>query len=341
MPTSYMHMHRCADGTVLIFEALYYTFRSVFGASTEFEAVTWGGRVTSLAFGSFLFFGVCVYQSALTAQMVQKSMLSDVKGTARGETIQPSPLTLTLAPQPHPHPHPHPYPHPHPSPSPSPTSLAQVQQLLGTLIGPIRQVQRVLTWEDRYLTTWIVWLLSSLAVLSLFIPWGWLTHWALRSLGLLLFGPHMCLVGRHLARQEERDLKGELDYHVADGSRKSEIRESHRHRLTREHEARAVCFRGPHRLTQRMHMHMHCPIMCTHSVHEWYVVQVAECTQQSAATLLDSKHIPHSIVWKPTRASYRFKYRSLPDPYRSKAYPLFDLKLPAGKNVASKASKLL
>ena len=216
-----------------------------------------------------------------------------------------------------------------------------MQQLLGTLIGPIRQVQRVLTWEDRYLTTWIVWLLSSLAVLSLFIPWGWLTHWALRSLGLLLFGPHMCLVGRHLARQEERDLKGELDYHVADGSRKSEIRESHRHRLTREHEARAVRFRGPHRLTQRMHMHMHCPIMCTHSVHEWYVVQVAECTQQSAATLLDSKHIPHSIVWKPTRASYRFKYRSLPDPYRSKAYPLFDLKLPAGKNVASKASKLL
>lgn len=60
------------DRTLLILEALYYTFRSVFAASTEFNAVTWGGRVTSIAFGSFLFFGVCVYQSALTAQSTQQ-----------------------------------------------------------------------------------------------------------------------------------------------------------------------------------------------------------------------------------------------------------------------------
>ena len=69
--------------------------------------------------------------------------------------------------------------------------LAPLQALLGGYILELRTLRRFLNWQDRILTTGIVFGLLALAVALALIPWGWVLEVLLRVVGFAIFGPHM------------------------------------------------------------------------------------------------------------------------------------------------------
>jgi len=65
-------------------ESVYFCFRSFLGGACELQAVTWGGRITILAFGVLIVVFLTVYQSALTTQMVNKQKYAKIDSIEEG-----------------------------------------------------------------------------------------------------------------------------------------------------------------------------------------------------------------------------------------------------------------
>lgn len=61
-----------------LMEGTYFAIRSLLNSTCEFAAVSWGGRLTTLGFGLFVFFTFTVYSSTLTTQMVTKQVAGTI-----------------------------------------------------------------------------------------------------------------------------------------------------------------------------------------------------------------------------------------------------------------------
>ena len=134
--------------------------------------------------------------------------------------------------------------------------LGPLQRILGKVLVHVRTVHRVLAWEDRFVTTIVVRLTQSkpinfastfvrlnrdvalspcvcagaqycqlvlLTLVLLIIPWAFLLHWGARLVGFLLFGPHMHLVGRLLARNAAKAAEIESRYQKGDSKVRKEM----------------------------------------------------------------------------------------------------------------------
>ena len=162
----------------------------------------------------------------------------------------------------------------------------------GTVVVPLRWLMRVWSWDDRLVTTCAVYHLALLAVLLALVPWALVLPVAFRALGLAAFGPHMYWVGKRLERQVRKEALWEQEYRRADKAGKKVILQRHRRRLTEEYQARLD--------------------------REW----VERSVGRDRALHHFLKEHKHVGVVEERRDSARFKYRPLPDPHRSRAYPL-------------------
>lgn len=169
--------------------------------------------------------------------------------------------------------------------------LQWVQHWLGALVLPLRSYRRVMNWEDRILTTWVALGLLALTIIFALIPWNIVLNGLLRLLGAALFGPHMYWVGRQLGQQRAQEEEWSREYRNADKAGRKAILQRHRARLMDEHQARLDATR--------------------------------EKTVGHHRALLDYfNDAPYVGVVESLRTSSRFKYCWLPDPHRSRAFPV-------------------
>ena len=113
--------------------------------------------------------------------------------------------------------------------------LGPVQYLLHLFLMYVRIAERVVSWEDRFLTfsacvvlVVIVALLASLGELIMLIPWASVFEWMFRLLGVAAFGPHMIWVGKKIrARMQEREKQAKL-FAEADSATRNTILQEHR-----------------------------------------------------------------------------------------------------------------
>ena len=70
----------------------------------------------------------------------------------------------------------------------------QIQTILEQVISIMRFVRNVVIWEESYIAFWITTSLYLLAILCLFVPWGWLILWTSRILVWTFLGPWMMCV---------------------------------------------------------------------------------------------------------------------------------------------------
>ena len=115
-----------------------------------------------------------------------------------------------------------------------------MQRRLGKSVQPLRVVQRVLTWQDRIVTTWVALALIFATLVCAIVPWGAVLHMGLRVLGLALFGPHMYWVGKYIARTTDDAARQEREYRRADEAGKKAILDEHRARLVALEEKRSL-----------------------------------------------------------------------------------------------------
>ena len=119
--------------------------------------------------------------------------------------------------------------------------LGPVQLFLGRLLVRVRTLKRLLTWQDRFLTLVVCFvLLTASAALALIgrllslLPWGLIVEWSIRLLGLALLGPHMYWVGKHYeGRQAEANAR-EAEFRAASAEQRAAILSSHRARILAE-----------------------------------------------------------------------------------------------------------
>jgi len=174
--------------------------------------------------------------------------------------------------------------------------LGPVQRLLGQLVLPVRTVRRALYWQDRIITTWLVFALLILALILALIPWAVVVPWTLRALGVALFGPHMYVVGQRYEKQQQEANRKEREYRDADEAGRKAILAEHRARFVAEQEKQLAASNAKRSATDQARMKL----------------------------LQEAKHV---LSVASARSSSHLKYRPLADPYRSTARPL--RKLPA------------
>jgi len=74
----------------------------------------------------------------------------------------------------------------------------------------LRVTANVVTWKDNYFSFWITGMSLVLAVISWFIPWGWLMLWCLRIIVCVGMGPWMSIVDKYYVAPfelKEKDLE--------------------------------------------------------------------------------------------------------------------------------------
>jgi len=81
--------------------------------------------------------------------------------------------------------------------------LYPLQQTLGMICVYLRIARNVLTWEEPFISFWLVVLSFGAAIISFFIPWGFLLRWIMRIVVWTVFGPWMMLVDHYYYRKIE------------------------------------------------------------------------------------------------------------------------------------------
>lgn len=169
--------------------------------------------------------------------------------------------------------------------------LAPVQYWLGQAIVPMRAMRRLLNWDDRILTFWAACSLVIATILLAIIPWAIVIYYSLRLVGILLFGPHMYFVGKHWQKQTAEEERAEKEFQELSEAGKVELLAEHRARMMAEHKQRLD--------EERRDM--------------------LEDNRQLEEYLRSNRY---TMAIDTMRGSSNLKYRALPDPHRSKAYPL-------------------
>ena len=172
--------------------------------------------------------------------------------------------------------------------------LGPVQRILGKVLVHLRTVRRVLAWEDRFVTSLVYCQLFLLTIVLLIIPWAFVLHWGARLFGFLLFGPHMHLVGRLVARKAAQTAEIELRYQQGDSTVRKAMLAEVRDEMEKEVQA-IIALRLKH-MKNRTEQ------------------------QVKADDYIDANDSNFAIF--PTRTSGRFRYRSTPILTRSRATPL-------------------
>ena len=97
---------------------------------------------------------------------------------------------------------------------------------------------RILTWQDRMLTSLLSVGLALVTVLLALLPWPFLLHYGVRIGGLLALGPHMYFVGRRRQQQKADAAAEEARFQAADAKGKALILQEHRDRMMEKAKAR-------------------------------------------------------------------------------------------------------
>ena len=172
--------------------------------------------------------------------------------------------------------------------------LGPVQRTLGKLLLQIRNVRRILSWEDPYITAHITIQLVCLLVLTLVIPWGFVAYWSARLAALAAFGPHMHFVGKRLDAAAAEAADKERRYQQGNGATRAAMKA----------EVRAEMEQAMHALLAASTKHL----------------RFRSSARVRADDFLD-RHAHKLTIW-PTRTSGRFRFRSTPILRYSRAYPL-------------------
>jgi len=112
--------------------------------------------------------------------------------------------------------------------NPVAAALGPVQSILAGIVPQVRKVRYLLFWSDRILTLWLVIALLAVSVVLALIPWGFVIHWIMRLLGLVVLGPHMHFVGKKIDEHRLEMREREMEYRAADKKRKAFIIETYR-----------------------------------------------------------------------------------------------------------------
>ena len=158
----------------------------------------------------------------------------------------------------------------------------------------VRNVRRVLSWEDTYVTAHITLAFVTLLVIALVLPWGAIFHWGCRLVALLAGGPHMHFVGKRRDRAAKDIAAKELAYQEGTAATRLVLEEAVRTEL----EAKMVAKLD--KLTAALRH---------------------RTTAQIRADGYLERH-PHKLIIWPTRLSGRFRFRSTPILHLSRADPL-------------------
>ena len=184
--------------------------------------------------------------------------------------------------------------------------LGPVQRALGKVVVQLRTIQRILAWEDPFLTMHLYIILVLLMILLMIIPWAPVLHYGARAIGFLVFGPHMHIVGRKLDAKAAEEHAKETEYQDGDERTRARMIEEARAELKAEME-------------QRLKEEMKHLAKRTKS-------------QKAADDFIEANENNLSI--RPTRTSGRFRYRSTPILKWSTATPMVDANTESAVQVA-------
>ena len=165
--------------------------------------------------------------------------------------------------------------------------LGPLQRKLGALVRHVRLVRRLLTWQDAVPTALLQGSLLVASVVFALVPWCLF----LRIVGLILLGPHMHLVGKHMDTRKAEEAASEAalneEFHAADDKGRAKI--LHAQMVAREEKESVIAG-------------------------SW---EDAEAWKLRIAFLRNSKF---NLKIESFPSSSGLKYRNRADPYRSRAY---------------------
>ena len=125
--------------------------------------------------------------------------------------------------------------------------LQPVQGRLGRVVRAVRLVQRLVNWDDRFLTLalTLALLVSAIALALLgcalaLLPWGLIVEWTCRLAALAAFGPHMLAIGDRAEADARRRHEESIAFEEADAAGRARILEEHYQRLYEERLARRL-----------------------------------------------------------------------------------------------------
>lgn len=96
--------------------------------------------------------------------------------------------------------------------------LDPVQSSLYTACVYLRVAKSIVTWKDSVASFWVATIALSFSIVTFFVPWTFLFHWAFKILVYVFLGPWMKLVDIYLVEnendmtREERKKKAQAEY---------------------------------------------------------------------------------------------------------------------------------
>jgi len=152
--------------------------------------------------------------------------------------------------------------------------LGSFEAKLLDALHPLRGLVKLVTWNDRWLTTWFYLGLGFVTFANIFVPWPKLLFYGLRTFGLVALGPHMLVVGRSVDRARRAEREAERAYRAANADERAAILavfeqklmdEAHI-RVARAHKAHAK--RSAHTLASGRFLDAH-PELKPFVLHDW------------------------------------------------------------------------
>ena len=109
--------------------------------------------------------------------------------------------------------------------------LSPCQQLLARAVKLVRIGSRVLAWDEPIITGATLGALLFLSVLLALVPWSFVMPVVLRGLGLLVFGPHMHVLGAWLDKTRQAQMALEARFDQADETGRAHLLAAYRTKL--------------------------------------------------------------------------------------------------------------
>jgi len=112
--------------------------------------------------------------------------------------------------------------------------LGPVQHHLAIYTPLVRRVRYAIMWNDRIFSFWLVIAVFLVTLIFTIIPWAWVIYWGCRVGSLLLFGPHMHLLGRKIDDQREELREASRRYRDAGKAEKDVMVDEYREALMKD-----------------------------------------------------------------------------------------------------------
>ena len=152
--------------------------------------------------------------------------------------------------------------------------LGSFEAKLLDALHPLRGLIKLVTWNDRWLTTWFYLGLGFVTFANIFVPWPKVVLYGLRTFGLVAFGPHMLLVGRSVDRDRRAEREAERAYRAANADERAAILAVFEQKLIAEahirvaHAHKAHAKRSAHTLASGRFLDAH-PELKPFVLHDW------------------------------------------------------------------------